>query len=216
MNVHSIMFCSHYGFAVIINATMACSGNLGRGEETQIPAVFPPSPIESGAMEERPGMPRDNEIQHLFDFLKELNVQTITSDYDIDSVSEKSDEIFCRNILLKDRKGQFFLVIVAENKSKVDLKLLRKTLNAHRNFSFSTAEELLALLNVVPGSVTPFGLIFKKANGLHIIIDNSFAESHLSLNFHPLVPQKTTAIFYKDLVKFIEFCGYSVEVHSVS
>ena len=57
---------------------------------------------------------------------------------------------FCKNLFLKDRRGQYYLVIIHEDE-RVDLKALKNQLKAHRNLSFATPTDLKDLLGVRPG-----------------------------------------------------------------
>src|SRR6185437_4216896 len=62
-----------------------------------------------------------------------------------------------KNLFLKDRKGELWLVVAREG-LRVDLNALAKQLDVSR-FSFGAAELLIETLGVPPGSVTPFALI---------------------------------------------------------
>ena len=62
-----------------------------------------------------------------------------------------------KNLFLKDKKDQVFLV-VAEEDAAIDMKSLHKAIGSAR-LSFGKSELLLELLGVIPGSVTPFGVL---------------------------------------------------------
>ena len=63
-----------------------------------------------------------------------------------------------KNLFLKDKKGTLFLVVALED-ALIDLKSLHRRLGATGRFSFGSADLMHQTLGVVPGSVTPFGLI---------------------------------------------------------
>ncbi|HBL98818.1 TPA: hypothetical protein DDZ86_04210 [Candidatus Dependentiae bacterium] len=89
-----------------------------------------------------------------------------------------------KNLFLKtEKQGTFFLVSVTDEK-RVDLKALSKILETSR-FSFGKPEELLELLKLKPGSVTPFGLLFDSENHVTFILDEDFLMG-THVNFHPL------------------------------
>jgi Ala-tRNA(Pro) deacylase len=88
-----------------------------------------------------------------------------------------------KTLFLKDNKNKFFLVSVLEDK-RVDLKALSDILKCGR-FSFGKAEELLELLRLTPGSVTPFGLIFDTANTITYVLDEDALQNDY-VSFHPL------------------------------
>lgn len=118
--------------------------------------------------------------------------------------------LFCKNILLKDRKQQFYLVIMLEEKT-LDLKKLKKDVCAHRNFSFATSQELWGLLGVQSGGVTPFGLINDKDRKVKVILDADL-KSEEELNFHPMNPTQTLLCSYENLMKFVKHFGYDFQI----
>ena len=62
-----------------------------------------------------------------------------------------------KNLFLKDKKDNFFLVTVGED-AVVDLKQIHQLIGAAGRVSFGRPEMLMELLGVVPGAVTVFGL----------------------------------------------------------
>lgn len=153
----------------------------------------------------------------LFCTLRHRNISTETFPY-VELNSELAENkqpsrkgLFCKNLFLKDRKDQFYLVIIPDHQ-KVDLKSLKKTVGAHRNFSFGQVDDLKQLLGVEPGCVTPFGIMCDHSHKVRVIIDSSLTEPHFLLNFHPFVPWLTTVIKFCDLDNFISFYGCQLEI----
>src|SRR4051812_18487423 len=70
---------------------------------------------------------------------------------------DKIPGLHCKNLFLRDRKGAIWLVVMPADK-RADLGRLEKLLSAPR-FSFARSELLQEVLELAPGSVTPFGLI---------------------------------------------------------
>lgn len=117
---------------------------------------------------------------------------------------------FCKNLFLKDRKGQFYLVIVPEDDT-VDLKALKLQLRAHRNLSFGTPGDMRRLLGVSPGGVTPFGLLHDVGQQVRVAIATSLTSpEHSLLNFHPLDKRLTVLITFTALQSFLQHCGYVI------
>ena len=69
-----------------------------------------------------------------------------------------------KNLFLRDKKQALYLV-VAEESAEIDLKGLHRVLGACGRFSFGSADLMLEVLGVTPGSVTPFGAINDKRAG---------------------------------------------------
>ena len=79
-----------------------------------------------------------------------------------------------KNLFLKDTGGAFWLVTVPHDIS-VDLKALAPALGA-RKFSFAKADDLLALLGLTPGSVTPLAAINDGAGKVGVALDQRLAQ----------------------------------------
>jgi Ala-tRNA(Pro) deacylase len=110
-----------------------------------------------------------------------------------------------KNLFLKDKRDAVFLV-VAEEDAELDLKSLHKLIDSQR-LSFGKPELLAELLGVVPGSVTPFGIVNDAAGRVSIILEAGLMR-HEQLNFHPLENTATTTISRNDLVRFLEVLGH--------
>jgi Ala-tRNA(Pro) deacylase len=110
-----------------------------------------------------------------------------------------------KNLFLKDRKDRFWLVVARES-LRIDLNALERQLDAAR-FSFGSADLLMAMLGVPPGSVTPFAIINDVQGRVRVVLDEEMLTSD-PLNFHPLRNDRTTAISPDDLLKFIHATGH--------
>jgi Ala-tRNA(Pro) deacylase len=111
-----------------------------------------------------------------------------------------------KNLFLKDRKDQLFLV-VARDEAQIDLKRLHEAIGASGRLSFGSAELLRQALGVEPGSVTPFALVNDTAGRVAVILDADLMAFE-RINFHPLVNSMTTTIGRDDLVRFLRATGH--------
>ena len=110
-----------------------------------------------------------------------------------------------KNLFLKDKKGHFFLVSVLEDK-RVNLKQLSKDVGKG-GLSFGSVVELQERLQLLPGSVTPFGLLSKQGKNVHYILDEDFLQyEHVS--FHPLRNDKTVQMPTNDFLRFLELISH--------
>ena len=153
----------------------------------------------------------------LFRTLADLKITSVTSQYQaIKELRNGQPGVFCKNLFLKDRAGTFYLIIVHED-ALVDIKSLKRNLQACRSLSFASQEDLSFILCVIPGAVSPFALLNarEKQTPLRIIIDKDLIDKQQFLNFHPLTSEETTAVSYPSLSKFVHYCGYEVEELSV-
>lgn len=119
-----------------------------------------------------------------------------------------------KNLFLKDKKDNYFLVTV-EEEAQVDLKQIHRIIGASSRVSFGRPEALLDLLGVVPGAVTAFGLINDDRGLVTFVIDAALLE-HDVINAHPLTNEATTSIKRDDLLAFARATGHEPHVLKVS
>lgn len=119
-----------------------------------------------------------------------------------------------KNLFLKDKKDNYFLVTVEED-AQVDLKQIHHVIGAASRVSFGKPEVLMALLGVAPGSVTAFGLINDEKGVVSFVIDRALTE-HETINAHPLTNEATTSIKIGDLLAFVRATGHEPAILKVS
>ena len=120
------------------------------------------------------------------------------------------DGAHVKNMFLRDKKKRLWLVTVLEDR-QVDLKALKKRIGAQGSLSFGDADLLMEVVGVIPGAVTPFGIINDADKRLSVVLDAGIFE-HERLNAHPLRNDKTTRISTDDLRRFVEAEGYTAEI----
>lgn len=97
-------------------------------------------------------------------------------------------EAIARTLFLCDDKHQNFWLVTLPKDKKLDLKVLRAQLGSRR-LTFASAEELDAMLNLPPGSVTPLGALNDAEGRVPVIIDSAFKESLIGV---PLLTNTAT------------------------
>ncbi|WP_020180229.1 prolyl-tRNA synthetase associated domain-containing protein [Methylopila sp. M107] len=149
----------------------------------------------------------------LFAFLDRIGVKTETIEHEAVFTVAESAHLRARiaggkskNLFLKDKKGRLFL-LVAEDEAVVDLKRIHEKLGGQGRVSFGSADLLLEVLGVTPGSVTPFAAINDTAGRVTVALDAGLMAKG-RVNFHPLENTATTAIEAEDLVRFLKETGH--------
>lgn len=112
-----------------------------------------------------------------------------------------------KNLFLKDKKGRFFLVS-AKSDTRIDLKRLHEHIGASGRLSFGSAEQLMALLGVTPGSVTALAVVNDRSNAVTMVLDAALMDFD-RLNFHPLVNTMTCGIEREALLFFLRETGHA-------
>jgi Ala-tRNA(Pro) deacylase len=157
--------------------------------------------------------------QDLFDFLDSLGIEHSTVTHPPFFTVDEGRPwhalipgLHCKNLFIKDRKGGIWHIVLPADK-RADLAALEKALGAPR-FSFAKPEVLMEVLQLTPGSVTPFGLINDAARRVNVVLDQVMLASEW-VNFHPLKNDASTTIRTADLVRFIRALGYAPTIKTV-
>ncbi len=129
-------------------------------------------------------------------------------------------EIHCKDIpgisaksLLVKAKDQFYLCLVPANK-KLDNKGLEAIVGV-KKIRFATAEELMQLLKLTPGSVSPFGLINDVEHNVKLLIDESISQSEY-VQFHPNINTATLALTQNEFQKFLDAIKVDAKVEKLT
>lgn len=110
-----------------------------------------------------------------------------------------------KNLFVKDKAGALYL-ITAEEDSPLDLKVMDKAIGAKGRLSFASAEQLLAHLGILPGSVSPLALVNETAGAVRFIIERKLLD-HEVINVHPLVNTRTSSVPTEGLLAYIRATG---------
>ena len=150
--------------------------------------------------------------QDLFALLATLGVETETARHaPVFTVEEAKAQrgdlpgIHTKNLFLKDKKGQLWLIVTVEDRT-VNLKDLRQCIGA-ATLSFALPEVLSDALGIAPGSVTPFAVINDSCRRVRVVLDADMMAG-ARLNFHPLTNTATTSIAPAGLLAFLDACGH--------
>lgn len=142
-----------------------------------------------------------DELKIKYNVLKHLAVYTVEEAKQLEDMIEG---LGCKNLFLTDKKENYFLLVLEENK-KANLKELAKLLNVSK-LTFASEEALQEILGLEPGSVTPLSIINDKENKVLLIIDNDIVDKKILV--HPNTNTKTMSIEFKDIEKLIEHTNH--------
>lgn len=112
-----------------------------------------------------------------------------------------------KNMFMKDKKGAIWLATCLEHR-QIRIRDLEKEVGA-KGLSFGKPELLWEVLGVLPGAVTPFGLLNDRAaQRVNVALDIQMLE-HDPLNFHPLHNEATTAVSTAGFLDFLSLTGHA-------
>src|SRR5688572_26403948 len=107
----------------------------------------------------------------------------------------------CKNLFLRNKKGDRHYLVVLEISKRADLKDLVKLVGDDR-LSFGSPERLMAELGLTPGSVSPFGLINDTDGSVRVLVDADL-KGAARLIFHPNINTASVVVSWQDLEKFL-------------
>ena len=113
-------------------------------------------------------------------------------------------EAEAKNLFVRDDKKQHYYLITVPGDKRVDLKEFQKQ-NGLRKLSFGSSEDLLALLSLTPGGVTPLGLLNDPTHRVELYLDQSFQGQLISV--HPNDNTATVCMKADDLVQLLSNQG---------
>jgi len=107
----------------------------------------------------------------------------------------------CKNLFLRNKKGDRHYLVVLEISKRADLRDLVKLVGDDR-LSFGSPERLMAELGLTPGSVSPFGLLNDRDGSVRVLVDADLKGAD-RLIFHPNINTASVVIAWSDLERFL-------------
>lgn len=174
--------------------------------------------LESGRPQDMDGR-LEKEIR-CYDFLDGLGVEYYHIDHrdmpaDTMEACEAVDEVLgcaiCKNLFLTNRqKTAFYLLMMPANKP-FKTKDLSAQINSAR-LSFAEPEQMLAFLDITPGSVSVLGLMNDRENRVRLIVDKDILNDEY-IGCHPCINTTSLKIKTADIFdKFINAVDHNKTV----
>lgn len=140
-----------------------------------------------------------------YELLKHKAVYTVE---EAKSISNMIEGIGCKNLFLTNKKGNYYLYLLHEDK-KANLKELSIILNTTK-LTFASPEELKSLLGLEQGGVTPLGILNDTDNKVKFLIDDFLVDKKLLM--HTNTNTETISVTYEDLLKIINYCKHDITI----
>lgn len=131
------------------------------------------------------------------------------------------DSVHCKNLFFRNHKGNRHYLVVFECHKELDIHSLEQKLRQGK-LSFASAERMERCLGLLPGSVSPLGLIndispdsdpkelFPNGHRVKLFLDSDLlAASRLS--FHPCDNTASVVISKEDFLRFLDIWGGEYE-----
>lgn len=111
-----------------------------------------------------------------------------------------------KNLFVRDDKKRNYYLITVKGDKRVDLKAFRRR-NHTRPLSFASENDLMNIMGLVPGAVTPFGVLNDKESKVMVFIDREFMNTPGLIGVHPNDNTATVWLKTENLLRLIEEHG---------
>lgn len=140
------------------------------------------------------------------------------------------DSTHCKNLFFRNHKGNRHYLVVFECHKELGVHNLEKSLRQGK-LSFASQERMERCLGLLPGSVSPFGLIndmnlvsedgtpregvaakelFENGHRVKLFLDKDLQNAEM-ISFHPCDNTASTVISNKDFLRYLEIWGGEYE-----
>ncbi len=127
---------------------------------------------------------------------------------ELDAVELPYPEWDAKNLFVRDDKKKNYYLITVKGDKRVNLKEFRKQ-HGLRNLSFASFEDLLEIMGLQPGSVSPLGLLNDEERRVYFFLDAEFDGNKIGI--HPNENTATIWLAAKDLMELIKKHGNEAE-----
>ncbi len=161
-----------------------------------------------------------NKIE-IYAYLKENNIWHEISEHNaVFNMSEISDvilpypECVAKNLFIRDNKKRNYYLITVKGDKRVNLKDFKQKYNTC-SLSFASENDLLELLDLLPGSVTPLGILNDKEHKVQFFLDKDFTEEPKLIGVHPNDNTATIWLKTQDLIEITKQHGNIVNIFEI-
>ena len=128
---------------------------------------------------------------------------------ELDAVELPYPDCDAKNLFVRDDKKRNYYLITVKGDKRVDLKAFQQTFGT-RKLSFASADDLMAIMGLIPGAVTPLGLLSDDERKVMFYFDSAFLGGLAGV--HPNDNTATVWLKAEDLISLIKEHGNMVNV----
>jgi len=114
-----------------------------------------------------------------------------------------------KNLFVRDDKKRNYYLITVKGDKRVDLKAFQQSFGT-RKLSFASADDLMSIMGLIPGAVTPLGLLNDESRRVTFYFDRAFMGGLAGI--HPNDNTATVWLKSEDLVQIIKDHGNTVNI----
>ncbi len=150
--------------------------------------------------------------QEVYDFLTSRGIEYEVTEHG--AVFNMEDELphqeaDAKNLFVRDDKKRNYYLITVRGDKRVDLKKFREE-HSTRQLSFASENDLMSLLDLIPGAVTPLGILNDSEKKVKLFLDEKLLKCGL-IGVHPNDNTATVWLKTTELIDIITEHGNEVE-----
>lgn len=134
--------------------------------------------------------------------------------YNMDEVADIDlpyPEAECKNLFVRDKKKREYYLISVKGDKRVNLKKFREKYNT-KTLGFASEDDLMNILGLIPGAVTPLGLLNDTDGKVILYLDQDFFKGEHLIGVHPNDNTATVWMKTDDLTDIIRTHGNNVVI----
>ena len=154
--------------------------------------------------------------QEVYDFLTSRGIEYEVTEHgavfnmeEMSHVELPHPEADAKNLFVRDDKKRNYYLITVKGDKRVDLKKFREE-HGTRSLSFASENDLMNLLGLIPGAVTPLGILNDSERKVKFFLDEELVNVGL-IGVHPNDNTATVWLKTTELIDIITEHGNEVE-----
>ena len=155
--------------------------------------------------------------QKVVDQLNELGIPFQIVEHEPVLTTEQADRFIegiegvrTKTMFLTNKKKRNFYLVIIDDAKRLDMDVFKEIVEENR-VKMASAETLNDKMMLLPGTVSPFGLLNNRDKDIQVYFDQEIV-SEERMCFHPNTNEKTIFVNTKDLFTFLKELGYEPRV----
>ena len=155
--------------------------------------------------------------QKVVDQLNELSIPFQIVEHEPVLTTEQADRFIegiegvrTKTMFLTNKKKRNFYLVIIDDAKRLDMDVFKEIVEENR-IKMASAETLNDKMMLLPGTVSPFGLLNNRDKDIQVYFDQEIV-SEERMCFHPNINEKTIFIQTEDLFSFLKEIGFEPHV----
>ena len=155
--------------------------------------------------------------QKVVDRLNELGIPFQIVEHEPVLTTEQADRFIegiegvrTKTMFLSNKKKRNFYLVIIDDAKRLDMDVFKEIVEENR-IKMASAETLNDKMMLLPGTVSPFGLLNNRDKDIQVYFDQEIV-SEERMCFHPNTNEKTIFVNTEDLFTFLKAIGYEPNV----